>query len=486
MTGRGEQFWAWVCAQRPAGAVPEAQGADRIVIDVGCATAEVNLYAFDDAEIVEYRIMRASKDDPVFFLHFMLDDMDRAKELFGQLAEALAEELDRTTTKVLLCCTSGFTTTMFAARMSEVAQTLSLDYEFSALPVAEALVTDEAYAVILLAPQSAHMRQQMREAHPNAIVFEIPAKVFGSYDAGSAVRLVMHALYDMGSQSAQKTTLRAVRDLSDECTILIITLFSMRDYSRLGYRLYKSGQVVREGAARKKRFDLRDVEDLLDTMHLRGIHIDTLDAVGIAVPGVTFRGTVTLPGAIEGTYDLGRTLARKLSLPVFVDNNCNAAAVGCYVSQQDYESLVFYRHAFGHPAGGLGTVIDGTLLKGRGNLAGEPKYVESLYDLGTTFDEAIWTADGLHRLARSVSLSVISLIAPEAIYLAVDTVDDPEEFRASLEQALGDAYTPPVHIVHDYIERVNLGELAMVLRNLRDPEYRSLGVGVWQGVAANA
>jgi cellobiose-specific phosphotransferase system component IIB len=471
-----------VLSQRVAGVLPAAIDKDHVRLSMSAATAEVNFYPFEPdespatgQEIVEYRIVR--KDgETTFFLHFLLDDLARAQELFGQMREALVEEAARKTTHVLLSCTSALTTSLFAQKMNDVATTLTLDYDFRAMSVDKALVTSEPFAVILLAPQVAHMRKQMMDAHPDALVFEIPAKIFGSYDAAGAVRLLLHALREASEPPETSNDLRAVRRMHDNRRVLAITLFSLRDHVRLGYRLYDKGDAMAEGTVRKPKLDYRDIEDLVQVVLAREVDVTSLDAIGIAVPGVAFRGKVSLPGIVEGDFDLGVALSERFGLPVYVDNNCNAAAVGCYVSQDECDNLLFYRHAFGHIAGGMGTVIDGKLLKGHGNLAGEPKYFEPYFAYDVPYTDLYWSAEGMNQLALSMAVTSAAIVAPDAIYLAVDTVDDAEAMHLALVRILGERNAPQVHVVTDYVERVYLGVWAMALQKLNDPKYRSLGV----------
>lgn len=478
----GTRFREWILSLRVQGAKPVQLDEDRISIELPTATAEVNFYPYeDDKEIVEYRVVRED-GDASFFLHFELDDLQRAQELFGQMEESLAEESSRETTHVLLSCTSALTTTLFAQRMNEVAQTLGLDYDFCAKPVDEALTTSEPFSAVLLAPQAAHTRKRMMESHPNALVFEIPAKIFGSFDAAGAVRLLMHAFREVSERADVENGLRAVRDLHDDKRVLTITLFALRDHMRLGYRLYDKGEAVVEGAVRKS-MDMSsgydDIEGLIRGLSVRELDLSTLDAIAIAVPGVTLRGKVSLPGIIVGEYDLGPALFERFGVPVYVDNNCNAAAVGCYVSQDECENLMFYRHAFGHVAGGMGTVIDGKLLKGHGNFAGEPKYFEDHFALDMSYEDTLWSAEGMHELALNVAVASAAVVAPDALYLAVDTIDDASAFHDELARILGRPNAPKVVIVDDYVERVYLGTLALALQKLHDPKYRSLGVGFW-------
>jgi cellobiose-specific phosphotransferase system component IIB len=501
MNQTSQAFRTWVMEQRPRGVTPVATrvtGADCIRIDVGSAIASVTFWPYEDGlEIAEYQIVRSTDGEPFFFLHVLLDDLSRAKELFAEMEEALENAEGHTTTHVMLCCTSALTTTLFANKMAEVAQTLSLDYDFTALSVDRALSEGGDYDAVLLAPQVSHLRKAMMDAYPQALVFEIPGKIFGSYDAAGALRLLLHAMRDVQTTAeVHHETTRVACDLSNDWRILIITLFTMRSYSRLGYRLYDHGHVTAQGSVRKPRLDYRDVEDLLETMGAKGVRVRSLDIIGIAVPGVAYHGSVTLPGVIDGPYDLGTHIQERFGIKTSVDNNCNAAAVGCYVGQDKYQSVMFYRHEFGHIAGGLGTVIDGTLLKGRHNLAGEPKYYESLFSYDASYDEILLSEEGMFAIARNVALTGIALVAPEAFYFSVDTVDDMDKMRRALTSDISERrdrcilqgptngplrglpaeLLPELFVVDDYVERVYLGEMALCLQKLRDPNYRSLGI----------
>lgn len=480
MSTVGSRFRNWVLDQTVMGVTPELVEQDyeetiRIVLQT--VTAEVVFYSgvLDD-DIAEFRVIRHIDGKAIFYLHVLLDDLERAKELFEEMVESLEGEAQHQATHILLCCTSAMTTSLFAMKMGEVAITLSLDYDFTAMPIYEALQPGGEWAAVLLAPQVSHMRRQLMEAHPKAVVFEIPGKIFGRYDAAGAVQLVMHALHDSQAPAGRADSLRTARNLANDRIILIITLFTMREKARLGYRLFDHGEVISEGAVQKPKLDFRDIEDLLETLPARGISVHELDAIGIAVPGIAYRGTVTLEGLFDGTYDLRGRIESRFGVKVYVDNNCNAAAVGCYVGQDQYESLVFFRHAFGHVAGGLGTIIDGRLLKGRGNLAGEPKYYENLFRLDMSYEDAPWSEEGLFQLACDVLSVSIAVTAPEAIYLGVDTVDDMDALHAALAKRFPENLIPPLYVVDDYIQRVYLGEMAICLQKLRDPSYRSLGI----------
>ena len=466
----GKLFREWVLTQHPANATASEQSDNKIRFDAQQSCAEVNFYPHADGrEICELRIVKHGEQDASFFLHFMLDDLVRAQELFAEMGNVLAENEHASFTKVLLCCTSAMTTTFLANKMNDTAQTLGISYEFSAMSYAKALDSRADYAAILLAPQVAHLRHDMARAHPQSLVFEIPGKVFGSYDALAAVRLAMHALHDDRLPDQDAEILSPMRDLHNGFRILVITLFALREGSRLGYRLYDGGVGILDGLVRKPRVDYRDIEDLIETMQARNVDLDTLDAIGIAVPGVVSKGLVRLRDLDVDALDLGPHLTKRFGLPVFVDNNCNAAAVACYVSQCEHESVMFFKQELGHEAGGLGTVLGGRLVRGHLSLAGEPKFFEKRfsYEPYAGYYDALWTSEGMFMIATNVALASVALTSPDAVYLAVDTVDDVVALRAELAREVGEDMVPEVYVVDDYVERVYMGEMALCVQKLR-------------------
>ena len=482
MLRQAREFLAWVLEQRPLGLTPRAVSERSVHIETPTATAEVTLWPdyadggmewpdYTGGEICELSITRAGDDEQLFFLHFLLEDLGRAEELFGEMCEVLGSQKAREAERVLLCCSAGMTTGLLAERMNEVARSLGLGYEFNALPLWQAKAQGTGgYVAILLAPQVAHLRGELTAIHGTTPVFEIPARVFGTYDATAAVRLVMHVLRDpLEDYGVRSASYLPATGAEATHTILVITLFSVRGGAKLGYRLYRRGEVVCEGVVRKARVDLLDVEDLLETLPARVVDLRAVDAVGIAVPGVTEAGVVSQFAPDMGSYELGPHLERRFGVPVFVDNNCNAATVACHVASGGKSSVVFFRQELGHPGGGAGAIVDGRLLLGLHHFAGESNHFvrRFAYDEVGGYDEARWTERGMFEIALNVSLACISLIAPEELFLAVDTVDDMGAFAEALAAEVGEDFVPALHVVDDYVESVYVGEMALVERRLR-------------------
>lgn len=476
MSQIGNDLRAYVLNQSTPNCTITQLDEDHIVLDANHAKSEVTFYNLGDefAEIVELRITDPdSPDDAKFFLHFELDDLVRAKELVGEMVGELSFKSHYETKRVLLCCTAGLTTTMFANKLQQAAKTLSLDYSFIAMPLEQALLGDGDFDAVLLAPQVGYQRKAVAQAFPNASVVQIPPKVYAAYDTGATLKMVMHMLADNAVFPAQtEDELKIRRELKNDKRIMVITCIRRPRNGWYGWRIYDKGEIVAHGSITKRRPSWHDINDILATLPVQGFNVSDLDAIGIAVPGVVNRGSVAFSGhSGYGDYELGRIISERFGAKVFVDNNANAAAVGCYVSQDMFDSVVLHTQQTGHPVGGQGIVVDGHLLKGRINYAGELTPLHNAM-LGTERDyERAWSPEGMRSIVARVLAADISLVAPDAIYVAVDLLDDMEALRTEISQYFGNVpgFIPDLFRVEDYRELVALGELALCLQKLHHP-----------------
>ena len=476
MTELASTFRDWVLSRTAMlshvieGCTVEAPDDEHVRIRTEKATANVNFYELDPGapEIVELNIIPTDDpDNPTFFLHFEMDDLEHAQQLFDELTDTLSQLTVKRTTRILLSCTSGLTTSFFAKRLAEVAATLSLDYEFEAKPIVQALGVAGDYEAVMLAPQVHMQRDEMIERHPNLVVFEIPGAVFGSYDAGTALRMLLEAMQEnaLAARMEQSDT-RIVRKLDNDRRILVISAaFGIRD-SLYSYRVYDRGEVVLNGRVEKPSRSYCDVKDVLATVRLQGVDPNELDAIGLALPGVVDGSTVHMVNMDLGMPDFAR-LSERIGVPIFVDNNANAAAVGCYVSQDRYENIALHRQPTGYCVGGQGLIVDGRLVRGNHGLAGEQGYLVSKLGLKDQLIKKGWTTEGALDLVSAYLMCCITVAAPEAIYVAVDLLPDMEELAAELARWLPEGTVPELVRVCDYHERVLVGEYALCVNALR-------------------
>ena len=109
-----QAYRQWILAQHLEGCTLVETDEGNIVIENELVKGWVNFYDIDGMTIVELRLERVLDGEPAFFLHFELEDLVRAQNLFNEMAEALYSATHREVKHILLCCTCGVTATYFA------------------------------------------------------------------------------------------------------------------------------------------------------------------------------------------------------------------------------------------------------------------------------------------------------------------------------------------------------------------------------------
>ena len=154
-------FKSWILAQKiPDATVTDA--GDSIKISTSYAAGEVNFHDLD-VFIIEMILTNRADGENKFYLHFELKDLAYAQELFGEMAETLADLKNQQSVRILLSCTGGLTTGYFAQKLNEAAELLSLDFKFDAVPFHKLYSAAFDYSVILLAPQIAYQAKSAQE-----------------------------------------------------------------------------------------------------------------------------------------------------------------------------------------------------------------------------------------------------------------------------------------------------------------------------------
>ena len=105
--------------------------------------AEINFYP-NEISITSFK-----DNEPKYYLHFQLKDEEHTKTLFYEMEQALETLESERKIKVLLSCSSGFTTSFFASRLTEAADTLDLDYTFDAVSYFDLYDQAENYDICL-------------------------------------------------------------------------------------------------------------------------------------------------------------------------------------------------------------------------------------------------------------------------------------------------------------------------------------------------
>ncbi len=208
----------------------------------------------------------------------------------------------------------------------------------------------------------------------------------------------------------------------------------------------------------KSNIKLQDVLDALDTVVLQN---EMIDVISIALPGVMVEGNV-YSGIIEGgNHQLKERLEKRYEKEIYLINDVNAAVVGYYASQNEYKSLAFLFQPIGRMAGS-GIVVNGQLVRGMDHLAGEVALLP--LNLSDAYLTLANTPEGTLELVTKNIMSIIAIVAPEAIVVYSDLILDSQDVSDEIKKALSQyplKVYPQIIKVENILEYILLG--AMIL-----------------------
>ena len=462
-----EQFYGWITSQTIDGATITGIDSEHIKIDSTDLTGEVNFYDINSTIVVEERVEDKKTQETTFFLHYELTDIEFAKQSFQDVADFVASNKNQIK-HVLLCCTCGMTTTFFANKLNEKAELIGIKYDFKALPVTEAIEHGNSYAAVLLAPQVGYAEKDIREACPDALIIPVPPTMYGAYDVGAVLQLLIETVTNARHDAVEN--LRMARDIDNTKRVLAISWVHRNDEPTLSYRVLEKGEITSSGMFVKKHFNRKVLADLVSMLAVDGYSPDSFDAVGLAIPGEVEGGMVTkrrANGAVTH-IDYGAILSQIFGNTLIrVDNNASAAAAGCYITQDVYDNLCFHAQEIGKVACDQGYIINGKPHVGHRGFAGSLHYVASNFRLSMPAEQAAWKIDGSLELVTRYLANTICLLSPDAIFVWADLVPGMDELREEIiKEGIPKDVMPELIGVSQYDDLTLIGELALCLQGL--------------------
>lgn len=168
-------------------------------------------------------------------------------------------------------------------------------------------------------------------------------------------------------------------------------------------------------------------------IHETGVPREKILGVGIGIPGVLDADKYVIDFApLINIYDtrdcreLFDALSKSINLPIFIENDVNAAAIGEFVSRRlgPQQDLIYVSLGTGL---GAGLILEGKLRRGKRNSAGEIGYAVFDKDFHTSKTKAGWMESliNLQALAEKWSFSPstgIQTLSPEELVLMTDYI----------------------------------------------------------------
>lgn len=411
------------------------------------ADAFIGFNDIEDSTVVEFKIISKKDGSIQFYLHFELNDEEHAKTLFFEMIEMFIGLKDKKTTRILLSCSSGLTTAMFAENLNSVAQMLGLDYSFEAVSYMNIYEEIDNYDLLLIAPQIGYMYERLKESLVNKLVLQIPTSIFASYDALEAIKFIQDEIKQYQSFKKEK---------KEEChgcveykkRILSLAILTAKKQTYIRYHLYDKCEIIDQNTIVKCKMNIYDLYDIIDTLLLKHSYIDV---VGIATPGIVEDNKMFKEPTGQKMIDMKKDFEEKYGIHVFVCNNANAAAVGFSLAHNEYNNIIYHSQPMGYGTGGQGIVINKKIVRGKNGIVGELKYYLKRMQLSDEPHKLALTQQGTLELVTKSLLPSLVSVGPDVVALYSPMTSDIEEVKNSLKSFVSEEFLPDFCYIKDPI-----------------------------------
>ncbi len=387
------------------------------------------IITFNKFNIIELTVINKVKQQPEFYLHFQMKNLNHAKMLFEEMVETIAKVSNTPATKILLCCSGGLTTGFFAQKINETAKYLDLDIEANATRYLDVYEKGVDYDYILLAPQISYLCANIQKVLKKQKVLNIPPKVFTKYDVLKILRFISNNSNDNLNLNFDHSRLLIKRNIKLDTMILCISIYQNSSKVYIDYRIYDNNkQIIHENEIIKQTIAIEDIYDVLDIVL---VQYPAIKKVAISMPGIINDGHVASSFVKNANNrDIKQDLLDRYHKDFIIANDINAAAIGYYGVQDKINSFCFLFQPIGIDAG-LGTVINGELIQGNFHLAGEVKFLPlALSDDRNKLNK---TPEGINELVYKMIIAISSIIAPRVFVIYSDLVADVAYLKEKVE-----------------------------------------------------
>ena len=404
------------------------------------AEAQIDV-VFMEAAVVEYRIVN-DREENVFYLHFELNDLDHAKELFHEMRDCLDKQTSTSTKQILLCCSCGLTTSFFTMKLNEAAETLGVRMEFSAVPYEQLYEEAKTKDAVLLAPQIGYRLKTVQQVLSDKIVIQIPVRIFSTYDGAGMITMLNSLFEEKEAGSAEKAeSIESTHDRKDG-SVLIVSVIRMETRSQIAYRIYEKGEIISESQITKDTYSFSDVQDIIGLA--ASLH-PNLNTICLVTPGMINNGVLTYEEAGISGLNVRDILKQSYNMSVRLYNDADMIALGYSAVELEGGDTAFYFVPSGSSVGNIGLVVNGDTVRGKRHLGG--RQMDAVTSL-TTFPQnpytLVKTPEGNVELAARYMTGLYSYTGIRTIAYYSKMIPDADALREKIAQFIPEAYMPEI------------------------------------------
>lgn len=448
-------FKYWILGQKIGECSIVLKEENHIVIQG--ARCQGDIY-FQPSDIIELKVENLIHHRNEFYLHFQMNNFKHATQLFFEMRECIEQIKKEKSIKILLSCSGGMTTSYFAALLNEASQLLHLHIQVDAIAYSEIENKINDYDLVFLAPQISYLLSNIKQLNTHVPILSIPSQVFAKYDTRSFFDMVFNELAKENNQKEISINLK--RKTQKRKSILCLSIFRDRKRIHILYRYYDQFlNLILNNEIIKLKIS---IQDLYDIIHYVIAYYHDLDIIGISTPRFITKGGMLISTYLNGLdncyiFDL---LHKEFDQTIYIYNDVNSAVAGYYASQKQYENLAFIFQPVNHYPG-AGIIINGQLIKGHANLAGEIQY-SARHLTKKYFSQEKSQQDILNILLNNI-LTIISVIDPDIILIYTELIDKIDLLQEELMNILPKDGIPVIKKIQNINEYILIGLLHLCL-----------------------
>lgn len=465
-----DRFRKWVI-QRGTESFPVTENEEgNLEIESKYGLGRVNFYPDD---IVELRI-DTFREETVFFLHFQLNNIDKARDLYVEMEEAMRNLKAQDVKKIVLSCTSALTTSYYAELLNKAAETLSLKYTFCAYSIDKLVDNVKGADMILLAPQVHYMREKLEKQVKNIPVRNIPGHIFGKYDTGALIEMVKGELDEIEEKMTPKyKRTQAFFETNKKILTIGYTNGARGKDAYVVYRYYKNGDIVYSGRMQSNGISMEELCCIITPVLEK---YPEIEVIGLSLPGTIENGVIYLQNSVIHLHNAQQELKEKYHRTILAFNDANMIVTGIYWLEDRYRSLVLYFLPTDASSAGCGIVVNGHLIRGYQHVAGEVMYTQSVLHLRDTADALLKSEEGTYEVVSKTLVTLVASLGPEAIFVYSPKSSDMKKMKTYMEKYIAKKFLPDLYNIEDVSEYMMTGTFLRCIWKMDDIKRMQYGL----------
>ena len=145
--------------------------------------------------IIEEEITHKQTDKQLFYLHFLINNLDQCIHMFHEFYQSFLFNKDLHTHRIALCCTGGLSTAVFIDHMKDICISQNIPIQLESLSYDQIEENYLDYEALYLAPQIAYKEPDIIQiTHHSLPVYQLDALDFATKNYHKIIQTIQSQL----------------------------------------------------------------------------------------------------------------------------------------------------------------------------------------------------------------------------------------------------------------------------------------------------